>query len=177
MSYYRDQLENYLKTLDVKADLVLDIGGQQKPIQGRTKNWDVKKCLILDKPEFDLEIPDTLHGYNADWVFCLEVFEYLIEPVTAMKNIAACLKVGGKAIISFPLIYPVHNEVEFDSLRYTLGGIKRLAEKAKLVVKNVTTRKAKSKTLVNYYNEDGMKAAKGLDHNITGYIVELQAWF
>lgn len=175
MSYYRDQLEKYLKTLDVKADLVLDIGGIQKPIKGRTKTWDVKEFYILDRPEFDLEVLKTEFEYKADLIFCLEVFEYLIQPVDAMKNIAGYLNPKGKAIISFPLVYPLHNEVEFDSLRYTISGIKRIADKAKLTIEKVTTRNAKSKTLVNYYNEDGMKAAKGHEHHITGYIVELSS--
>lgn len=174
MSFYRDQLEKYLKTLNIKANLVLDIGGQQKPVKGRTNTWDVKEFYVLDKPELDLDEPKIKFEYKSDLIFCLEVFEYLIEPVTAMKNIAGYLIPNGKAIISFPLIYPLHNEVEFDSLRYTISGIERIAKKAGLMVKKVNTRDAKSKTLVNYYSEDGMKAAKGYNHHITGYIVEFE---
>lgn len=172
MSYYRDQLEKYLQTLDIKTDVVLDIGGGQKNVKGRTKSWQVKTYHVLDLPEFNLEIPRFEFEYQADIIFCLEVFEYLIEPVIALRTIAGYLNPKGTAIISFPLIYPVHNEVEFDSFRYTLRGVERMAEKVGLKVKKVNYRRAKSKTLVNYYSEDGMKAAKGMDHHITGYIVE-----
>lgn len=170
MSYYREQLETYLKKLDVTAETVFDFGGKQKPIKGRTKTWNVKNYQIFDLPEHNLE--ETLNVGQANMLFCLEVFEYLIEPVIAMKNIANALLPKGVAIISFPLIYPLHNEVEFDSLRYTASGVKRIADKVGLTIKNTTTRNTKSKTLVNYYNEDGMRMAKGYNHNITGYVIE-----
>lgn len=169
-SYYRQQLEEYLKNLDVKAELLYDIGGAQKSAKGRTKSWNVKECVCLDLPKYDLNEPQK-HDRQADFVLCLEVFEYLIDPLQAMKNIADALRKGGEAIVSFPLVYPVHNEVEFDSLRYTLSGVKRLAEKAGLTVANVHHRRAKTNTLVKYYQEDGMKAAKGIDHGVTGYII------
>lgn len=170
-SFYRQQLEEYLKNLPVKADLLYDIGGKQKSAKGRTKTWDVKELICLDLPEYDLNEPQKTEK-KADFVLCLEVFEYLINPLQAMKNIAETLKKGGVAIVSFPFVYPLHNEVEFDSLRYTLTGVKRLAEKAGLKVENVYNRKAKTPNLVKYYQEDGMKMAKGHEHNITGYIIK-----
>jgi len=51
MSTVRIQLENWLKTIDVKADRVLDAGGSEKSIKGRTKSFDVKELLILDLKE------------------------------------------------------------------------------------------------------------------------------
>jgi 2-polyprenyl-3-methyl-5-hydroxy-6-metoxy-1,4-benzoquinol methylase len=172
MSYYRDQLENFLKNLSVKADFVIDLGGIQKPVKGRTKTWDVKDCVILDLPDYNM---DEIFTYKsqADVLFCLEVFEYLIVPTNGMKNIANLLKPNGVAYASFPLIYPLHNEVEFDSLRYTSSGITRLAKHAGLKVRHLHPRRAKTKTLVQYYQEDGMKMAKGHEHHITGYIAEI----
>ena len=40
------QLEDWIKTLDVSGS-VLDIGGSQNPIKGRTKSWDVNEYKIL----------------------------------------------------------------------------------------------------------------------------------
>lgn len=171
MSFYREQLEKYLSKLNVRGNLVLDIGGKQKPIKGRTSQWEVKEYKILDIPEFDLNKPTNLN-FKADWIFCLEVFEYLINPYEAMKTIAKFL--NGYAIISFPLIYPVHNEVEWDSLRYTKRGVERLGEENNLKIVDVFERKAKSNTLVKYYQEDGMKMAKGMMHDVTGYIVKYE---
>jgi SAM-dependent methyltransferase len=170
-SFYRQQLETYLKTLDIKADLLYDIGGKQKSVQGRTKSWDVKKIVCLDIPEYDLNYPQEVKE-PADVIMCLEVFEYIFNPAQAFLNLAQAMKKSGRAIVSFPFVYPLHNEVEYDSLRYTITGIKRLAAYAGLTIVKVTPRKTKTGTLVKYYAEDGMRPAKDHDHNITGYIIE-----
>lgn len=170
MSFYRDQLENYLKTIDVKADTVFDVGGKEKPVKSRTKSWTVKNYEILDLPLYDLNKEIKLDR-KCNLIFCLEVFEYLIDPVTAMKNIKNMLVDGGEAIISFPLVYPVHNDVAFDSLRFTETGIRRLAKHVGLTVKSINYRKTRTNSLVKYYSEDGMKMAKGMNHDITGYVV------
>jgi len=170
MSYYREQLESYLKLLDVNADLVIDVGGAQKPAKGRTKSWNIKDYAVLDLPEYDLDKP-LAYNAQADVVFCLEVFEYLIIPTMAMTNIANLLKPGGKAYVTFPFVYPLHNEVEFDSLRYTKSGIVRLAAHAGLNIEKIVERKTNTGSLVKYYSEDGMRAAKGHNHSVTGFIV------
>ena len=170
MSFYRDQLENYLKTIDVKADTVFDVGGKEKPVKSRTKSWTVKNYEILDLPQYDLNKEIKLDR-KCNLIFCLEVFEYLIDPVTAMKNIKNMLVEGGEAIISFPFVYPVHNDVAFDSLRFTETGIRRLAKHVGLTVKSINYRKTRTNSLVKYYSEDGMKMAKGMNHDITGYVV------
>jgi len=172
MSFYRDQLENYLKTIDVKTETVFDVGGKEKPVKGRTKSWTVKNYEILDIPEHDLNVLFP-NPKQCNLIFCLEVFEYLIDPVTAMKNIKNMLTNGGEAIVSFPLVYPVHNDVNFDSLRFTETGVKRLAKHVGLTVKSINYRKTRTNSLVKYYSEDGMKMAKGINHDITGYIVSL----
>lgn len=172
-SFYRQQLEDYLKKTDIKAKLLYDIGGKQKSIKGRTKTWEVQELVCLDLPEYDLNEPQ-IHERKADFVLCLEVFEYLINPLQAMKNISDSLEKNGVAIVSFPFVYPIHNEVEFDSLRYTLSGIKRFAKIVNLTIENVHYRRTKTSTLVQYYQQDGMKMAKGEDHNITGYIIKFR---
>ena len=169
MSFYREQLESHLKLLDVNANVVIDVGGAQKPVKGRTKSWNVDNYIILDIPEFNLDEPFNYNA-QADVVFCLEVFEYLIVPTMAMKNIANLLKPGGKAYVTFPFVYPLHNEIELDSLRYTKSGIVRLANHAGLHIERIIDRKTKSGSLVKYYSEDGMRAARGENHNVTGFI-------
>lgn len=177
-SYYRQQLEDYLKQLDVEAERVYDIGGEQKPVQGRTRSWKVEDYRILDLPEYDLN--DDWAGLGlvsiplAQTIFCLEVFEYLFNPLQAMQNIAELLAYDGMAIISAPLVYPVHNDVKFDSLRYTETGLTRIADFVGLKVVDTAYRCHKTRNLASTYSQDGMRAAKGIDHNITGYIMSLK---
>lgn len=172
MSYYRQQLENWLQQLDVKADTVFDLGGSQLPVKGRTKSWDVKNYEIYDLPDYDIELPQEIG--EADIIFCLEVFEYLIFPVDAMMNIYSSLKLGGKAYITFAFVYPHHNELELDSLRYTETGVRRIAQQTGLTVTNIWHRRDKSGLLEAMYRTDGMKMARQYyEHNTTGFIVEV----
>lgn len=64
-SYFRQKLESYLKTLDVKADRVLDVGGSQLSIKGRTKSFQVKELLTLDLAEpHEGKKPDIIADMN-----------------------------------------------------------------------------------------------------------------
>lgn len=205
MSYYRQQLEDWLKTLDVKCHTVLDIGGAQGEVKSRVKSWDVKRYWIGDTQSqvgklarnsknydenytetkyvvMDMNYPNTdaVHsGYYDDIapniIFCLEVFEYLYNPLIAMKNMEQCLVTHGKIYATFPFVYPHHNELELDSLRYTETGIKRLAEAAGLCVTNTWYRRDKSGLLQSFYATDGMRMAKQYpNHDVTGFIVEFK---
>ena len=182
MSHSRDELEKWLKTIDVKCDSVLDIGGSQLPIRGRTKSWEVKEYKI-----FDLEIPhecqqkpDIIGNLNElvdakmtpyfnkfDTAFCIEVSEYFCDPVQAIKNISYFLKQGGILYISFHFIYPVHAPLDCDSLRYTRNGAVKLLEKAGFEVKDIVKRLPENMpNLVNVFkNEFGTKPSKKYNHH------------
>ena len=61
MSNVRRQLEAWLKTIDVKADCVLDVGGAQLPVKGRTKSWEVKEEDLAKHMEYLRE----MHAQNV----------------------------------------------------------------------------------------------------------------
>ena len=106
MSETREQLEAWLKTIEVKGK-VLDVGGSQNSIKGRTKSWDVKDCEILDlkvphEKKQDVDITCNLsrpaiqqlsfydratYGKYFDVAFCIEVSEYWWNPIVALENI------------------------------------------------------------------------------------------
>jgi len=60
----------------------------------------------------------------VDGVVCLEVIEHVPNPAHAVMEIARVLKPGGRAWVSMPFLYPVHNE-PFDFQRYTEFGLRR----------------------------------------------------
>lgn len=180
-----------MSTLDVKADRVLDIGGSQNPIKGRTKSWDVKEYLIADLPDphVELQKPDVeldlnkiqssgaiLHPGAFDLLFCLEVFDYITHPTTALDWLQFFLKVGGTAWVSFPFVYPIHNPKDIDGLRYTEPAIRNLAAESFLSVEEIIYRRPRpgNNYLLQFYSADGMRAADGVDHNVTGYIVRFR---
>lgn len=177
MSWYKEQLKAFLAELDVEADYVIDWGGEQDPIKGRTKSWNVKRYDIFDLPDHGIETLPPTHitrSAQADLIFVLEVLEYLICPDLAFANVQAYLKRGGRAYITAPLVYPYHQEVELDSLRFTENGLRRLANNAHLDVKNVWYRKDRSGHLQALYAADKMHPAKGYDHHdATGFIMEV----
>jgi len=149
----RTQLENWLKTLDIKADKVLDVGGSCKPILERTKSWDVKEYRILDLKLEDVKRePDIIEDLNEpilckshsvgdifalkeenkkyiehfNIAFCLETMQYMWNPVMALQNMNRFLKKGGALYISLPFLYPHQNPEGYDYLRYTKWGVEKL---------------------------------------------------
>lgn len=190
-SYFRQQLENWLKTLDIKGGRVLDIGGGALPVKFRTKNFDVDEYLIMDN---ELEVCkehadyrcDLNHGvgysydpaeiFNRfDIVFCLEVFEYIWNPVEAMKNIYNLLKEGGTAYLSFPFIYPHHNPKGHDYLRYTRWGVDKLLKEVGFKEWEIIPRKCTTEGYVNlrdFVSNESMHPCKNFGgHDEIGYIV------
>jgi len=68
-----------------------------------------------------------------DSVICLEVLEHVPDPTTVMKEIERVLKPGGRAWISMPFLYPLH-DAPFDFQRYTEYGLRRDVQRAGLEV-------------------------------------------
>lgn len=188
-SYYKQALNDWVSSLDVKADTVLDIGGAQNPIKGRTRSWDVKWYKIMDLavPHSNAPGPDIVQDMNnpislthlwgsADLIFMLGVMDYVIRPNVALENVAFLLADSGTAWVEFPFVYPIHNPVDDEGCRYSEGCIRRLAKAAKLSIEDLIYKRPKpgNSHLLQFYAEDGMRMAKGVDHNVTGYIVKFR---
>lgn len=145
MSLYRNQLEDWLKKIHVKAERVVDVGGASNPVEKRVASWKVdeyvfldlaKEIALVDYIKFDINVllnnqfkdcsrEDIEKTLWFDVLFCLEVFEYVWDPVTAFQNIWDLMSNDSIAYISFPAIYPVHNPIEIDYLRYTKNAIQK----------------------------------------------------
>lgn len=200
-SYYKKFLNDWKATLDVKADVVFDIGGAQDPIKGMTKSWDVGEYFICDlsmphvvkqPPDFiqDMNLPwnpmrrtdlDGKIEYNfqpiqADLIFMLGVMDYVINPNVALNNLYHFLKDDGTAWVEFPFVYPIHNPKDDEGCRYSEGCIRRLAKQAGLEIEEIIykTPNPNNPYLIMFYKADGMRMADGVDHNVIGYIVRLR---
>lgn len=182
-SYYKQQLNDFVADQEVKADTVFDIGGAQNPIKGRTASWEVKDYKIIDLavPHVEAQHPDIEHDMNKPWVgngkadliYCLGVSDYIINPNIFMDNIYKMLDIDGVAWVEFPFVYPIHNPVDDEGCRYSEGCIRRLAKQANLKIDGIIYKRPKpgNQLLLAFYSQDGMRAARGVDHNVTGYIV------
>jgi SAM-dependent methyltransferase len=180
-----------LAKLEVKANSVLDVGGGSNPVKGRVKSWEVGHYEIFDsnleesneKIDFVFDINDRIlktGPYNDadlfDVVFCLEVFDYVYNPVTAMKNLYDLTKTNGTLIITFPFVYPNHNPVQHDFLRYTKQGAIELLGRAGFTINKVTPRLINhTGHWLNLMEADGYRykgAAMAQTLFDSGYIIE-----
>ena len=141
--------KNYLKTQKVSSVTI--------------KNYvaDINKA-ISDFGQYDL-------------IFCLEVFEYIWNPVQALVNINKLMKKEATAYISFPFVYPKHNPVGVDCLRYTNEAIEKLLRETGFSYWIITPRKATKgrAKLREFYDIEGMHARKDDSWDDIGYIVEI----
>lgn len=188
----RLQLESWLKTIDVKADRVLDIGGSQLPIKDRTKSWEVNDYVILDleQPHECKQKPDVISDIqneswykikeldnvaNYDVAFCIEVAEYWYNPLEALKNISFILRKGGILYISFHFLYPIHRPSGLDYLRYTEHGARKLLEETGFKVEELVYKNMELG--VHSYGEmsgvEGMRLDRDYHHHdAQGYLIK-----
>lgn len=195
MSYYRNQLENWLKTIDVKVEKALDLGGASNPARNRIRTADVGEWMFFDNgaeepkvdfTKYDINLPnkDQFWGYKPediakvfsfDAIFCLEVFEYVWNPVQAIQNIWDLMSPDSVVYISFPAIYPVHEPYKIDFLRYTKEAIMHYLsllpfQQIEIVPRIATVGKG---DLQRFYSNEGMHPLRGseLPYDI-GYLVK-----
>ena len=180
MSFFREQLEEWLSKIDVSAGSVLDVGGGENPVKDRVRSFNVKIYKILDnnyqyKPDYYADINYIFDlDRKFDILFCLEVFEYIWNPKQAIENLGSFLKPGGIAYISFPTIYPVHNPYGIDYLRYTKFGIEKLLPFGEFKSWEITPRTATLgiKALGEFYRLEGMHPISDRMIFDIGYLVK-----
>lgn len=177
-SLSRQQLESWLKNIDVKGN-VLDIGGGQKSLEGRVKSLKSNIYHVLDinekfNPDYLCDINEKMVNKITDYnqIFCLEVSEYFYDPVTAIENIFWCLKNGGELYISFHFVYPLHKPDGDDMLRYTRNWINKVFQMVGFRKVEITDRVATNGLLAidDFYRYEKMKAYK--ETGVIGYLVK-----
>jgi len=166
-------LEEWLGSLEIDVEAVADVGGRKLPVKDRTKSWHVKRYDIIDLPEYDLNLKWTLENiYDA--VFCLEVFEYLYDPLQGMINLYKILKTPGTLFASFHFIYSHHGPWGKDYLRYTRWGVDKLLTEAGFSHWELYCRPFKNPEIITgfYASEDMRRAKPDQIHLDQGYLVK-----
>lgn len=181
-SSYRLTLENWLSTLDVKANTVLGIGDSQLRTDHRVKSWNVENYIIADlpnphkdspKPDIEMDLNLFFPGMGKyEMIFCLEVFDYIYDPMMAMTNISKMLADNGTAWVTFPSFYPTHQPIEDDALLYKEHGIRKLANAVGLEIVRMMPRRPETNALQQFFSAERLRAAKNYDHAVLGWIVE-----
>lgn len=91
-----------------------------------------------------------------------------------MNTISSYLTSGGTAWVTFPSVYPLHQPVEDDALRYMPGGIRKLVDAAGLEIVQMIHRRFETNLWDQTIRAERTRAAKHEDHNFQGWIVEMR---
>jgi len=127
---------------------------------GRKEEQWLNKAFLNRKEYFDI-------------AFCLEVFEYIWNPIMALSNINYLLKEGGLLYISFLFVYPVHGPVDQDYLRYTPRGAEKLLEETGFEILEMKPRYEKESEIYDAMVKNGMRPIRGYDrHHWVGCTVK-----
>lgn len=133
MSAHREALKRWLNTKSIKTEKVLDIGGVEWSVRGSVGVWEVDSYTTLGEKTGDiiLNLNETLVGKipfaDYDVVFCLEVMQFVYDPMRVLENLNWVLQEKGKLFITFHRLHPPMKS--HDYLRYTKAGVLKLLDK------------------------------------------------
>lgn len=122
---------------------ILDIGAGDRWIERELS--ENQAYVALDYPSTGRDLygarPDVFADAGAlpfadasfDGIVCLEVIEHVPDPGRVICEMARVLRPGGRAWLSMPFMYPLH-DAPFDFQRYTEYGLRRDVGRAGLDV-------------------------------------------
>jgi SAM-dependent methyltransferase len=115
------ETQRIVEQLDVTAIDALEISGSS------WRSQKFKSYTSTDFPEFDIcNLASPSPAY--DLVIAEQVFEHILWPYRAGRNVHAILRPGGYFLVTTPFLLPIH-EVPVDCSRWTPLGMKHfLAE-------------------------------------------------
>ena len=180
MSKPREQINDWLKNIDVTGKTVLDIGA------GRPRAWlfppkDEGSPKVTGKPlayhtadideqwgcdavvDLNVKLSEQIGdlstlGFSHDYVFCLETLEHIYDPIQTIKNLAEITE--EKLFITVPFVYPLHDR--WDMLRYTYQWFERVLPKFGFRDVKVSQIKATvgKDDLHEFFKKEGMRMSK-----------------
>jgi 2-polyprenyl-3-methyl-5-hydroxy-6-metoxy-1,4-benzoquinol methylase len=186
MSKTRDQLESWLKTIEINCDKMLDVGAGGNLVKKRLGKCNTKTYETLDwdkkaKPDYVWDLnytkaPEDIFEYDQypfyDVIAAIEISEYIWDPKTAIRNLTNWLMPGGILIMSFHLVYPIHNPPKIDYLRYTREWIEKVFREFRYHEVNIEPRVASDDSLIEFYKNEGMHTrGDGTEYDI-GYLCQ-----
>ncbi len=140
----REAIQGEIENLaDMNAEAqVLDVGCGEQPFRSclerhhyRYHGMDIQQnasCTVDSIGPLDEAFPSVLHS-RFDLILCTEVLEHVANWPAAFLNISTALKPGGRAILTCPFVYPLH-ELPHDYWRPTPYAIDWYAKQHGLTV-------------------------------------------
>lgn len=114
--------KKFLRQYDSKA-LILNIGAGVHKYRDDLINTDIFPYKGVDVVADATKLPFKDGSFDA--VLCEFLLEHVPEPQKVVDEILRTLKVGGKAYVSIPFVYPFHASPN-DFQRWSVTGLKTL---------------------------------------------------
>ena len=115
------ETEKLVKGLNPESLSVMEVSGE-----GWAERFDFKSYLSTDYPDFDICGDPLLQQF--DLIIAEQVFEHLLWPYRAGRNVYAMLEQGGYFLVSTPFMIKIHNH-PVDCSRWSEVGMRHfLAE-------------------------------------------------
>jgi SAM-dependent methyltransferase len=132
---YRELFE-YVRGLQPEKLSMLEISPGEEGQNSPWRKLGFGRYESFDYPEFDI-CKDRLDR-EFDVIVADQVFEHLLWPYRAARNVYAMLKPGGRFINTTPFLVPVHH-VPVDCSRWTELGMKHFLAEAGFELERVRT--------------------------------------
>ncbi|WP_448561316.1 class I SAM-dependent methyltransferase [Trichothermofontia sp.] len=116
-----------------------------------------KSYTEVDYPAFDI-CKDKLER-QFDLIIADQVFEHLLFPYRAAKNVYAMLKPGGHFLVSTPFLIGYH-PCPYDCTRWTETGMKYFLGESGFALENIKTGSWGNRACVIAYLNKGIKARR-----------------
>lgn len=150
MTKHREVIKEWLKTIILRDQFVVDWGSGSKPVSRYTTNYDCafvtidKNPLIVEDRRspihftHDIQEPFDIveKGYRlCDVAFCIEVLEHVEDPRAVLENIYNNLEQGGVLYLTAPFQFEIHSDDDY--WRYTENGLRLLLGWVGFIVEDV----------------------------------------
>jgi len=155
----------YFKSHDVKEIVTIDVDEKYKPDVVMDVNLPRKHQLsVLEQEKLEKKFDD---------IFTFELWEYIWNPMQALGTFSDLLKDGGRLWISAPFIYPTHNPMDMDYLRYTEYFWQKVLPEFGFEIEEYDRRVWRdSSPFITACTRDGMRPARNYKfHNMTGHLI------
>lgn len=125
ITHYHKILHDFLTQGEGQPFLILDLGCGNRRLPGRTVGLDIAFYAGVDVLGDAHTLPFKSEVF--DRVVIQEVLEHVRDPERVLAEIWRVLKPGGKVYVEVPLIYPIHDKVDF--WRFTPMGLDSLCQR------------------------------------------------
>jgi SAM-dependent methyltransferase len=122
------------------------------------RNFGFGSYRAVHYPDFDIceaPLPETY-----DLVIAAQVFEHLLWPYRAGRNVLEMLRPGGYFLISTPFLFPIHG-APVDCSRWTETGLKYFLAECGFPLENCVTGSWGNRSCVKRYLRWGARYRKG----------------